>query len=152
LDPKVRVGLRSKSRSVSREIHGAKVLPEVPEVEVPSTSRSSKSTRPPPHTSSQTQSAPPSFSDVAAAALFGHRGQAAVSRQPVASHRNPRPDVRATRGRNVPVTATATTAASTTTSTTATSTTTTSRPQTRSQGPAQESGLPDPKRVRGGKR
>jgi hypothetical protein len=148
LDPRVKVGLRSKSRSVSREIHGTKVLPEVPEVEVPSTARSAQTSRPPPRALSQKQSAPPSFSDVAAAALFGHRGQTAVSNQPAVANRSSRPDARATRNRNVPVTAASTTA----TSASATTSTTTSRPQTRSQGPAQETGLQNPKQIRGGKR
>jgi hypothetical protein len=162
LDPRVKVGLRSKSRSVSREIHGAKVFSEIPEVEVPSTSRSAKSSRPPPRASSQTQSAPPSFSDVAAAALFGHRGQTAVSHQPAVFNRSSRPDARATRGRNVPVATASTTSASaasttsasaaSTTSASTTTSTTASRPQTRSQGPAQEPGLQNPKRIRGGKR
>jgi hypothetical protein len=141
LDPKVKTGLRSRSRSAARELHGS-TIPEVrlPQSSSSQTARTSRQALPPKKTEV------PSFSDVAAAALFGGRGQAAST----TSQANRRG---APRGRHVPVSTTSTSAKTTSTSTsTSTSTTTTAtRPQTRSQGPAQESGLPNPRKVRGGK-
>jgi hypothetical protein len=139
LDPKVKVGLRSRSRSTAKEIHGS----TIPEVRLPQPP-ASQATRTSRQTLPQKQTEMPSFTDVAAAALFGGRSQAAST----TSHANRRGTMR---GRHVPVSTTSTSATTASTSASTSTTATATRPQTRSQGPAQETGLPNPRRVRGGK-